>query len=436
MRKKQCRDGPAPLREQDRSPAESERERRDHGGQRLTAFAWPDPDAVTAQADVPVGAPLKVLHVITKLWAGAGGNTLLTALGTDRERFEPWIAGCPGGPLWDGAQRGGVQTVVLEHFRETVAPVADLRTLLQLMRLIRRERFAVVHTHSSKGGVLGRIAAKACGVPVIVHTFHGFSFHDDMSRLRRMAYIAVERSVRPLTDMFLAVAPRVASEAVDRRIATASTTHVVPSAIDLAAVGTTPDGSVRAELGLSDEQLLIGTVGRLAAQKAPLDFVRAAAIVHARNRRTTFVMVGDGPLRARVEAQAACLGVPVTVLGERHDAPRLAGAMDVFVVASHYEGLGRALTEAMAAGRPVVATAVNGIPDLVIPHQTGLLVPPGSPSKLAAAILWMLEHPQSAARMGHTGSQRARRLFTPDLMCRLTASVYHHALQATGTCPR
>jgi hypothetical protein len=138
-----------------------------------------------------------VLHVITRFWAGAGGNTLLSALGADPRRYEVWVAGAEGGPLWARARQAGLGTVELRRFREVLSPADDLYVLWQLLRLLRRERFTVVHTHSAKGGFLGRLAAWLARVPLVVHTYHGFSYHDFMPARRRRAYLALERLGRP-----------------------------------------------------------------------------------------------------------------------------------------------------------------------------------------------------------------------------------------------
>src|SRR5687767_2517565 len=180
---------------------------RPRGGTAMSSGWPPAPPPVDSSGELPpapVQPPVKVLHVITRFIAGAGGNTLLSALGTDREHYEPWITGGLGDiearPLWERAERSGVRTVKLRRLSEPIAPLDDLVSFVELFRLIRRERFAVVHTHSTKGGILGRLAAWLGGTPVIVHTIHGFSTHEFMSARRRLAYLAIERAVRPITD--------------------------------------------------------------------------------------------------------------------------------------------------------------------------------------------------------------------------------------------
>jgi glycosyltransferase involved in cell wall biosynthesis len=397
----------------------------------VTATWSPPPSPVVSLDELPPQprAPrVKVLHVITKFWAGAGGNTLVSALGMDPDRYEIWIAGCAGGPLWERARAAGLHTVELKGFREVISPMRDLGVLRQLVRLIRQERFSIVHSHSSKGGVLGRLAGWMTRTPVVVHTFHGFSYHDHMTRLRRGAYLLMERFARTMTDHVFAVAPRVAREAVEMRLARPGRISVVPSAVELQGIPLEPDPTVRAELGIREGELVVGSVGRIDFQKAPLDFVSMASIVAGSVPDVRFVMVGDGTLEASAREEARRLGVPILFTGFRPDAARIASAFDVFVVSSLYEGLGRSMTEALASGRPVVATAVNGVPDLVEPGATGLLAPPSDPKALAASVIWLLNHPHEAQRMGRLGRARVRAIFRPEHMCSLLDQAYSRLL--------
>ncbi|MBC9727994.1 glycosyltransferase [Streptomyces sp. TRM68367] len=399
---------------------------------------WPAPPPRASSADrlppQPVLPRVKVLHVITRMLGGAGGNTLLSSMGMDPDRYEMWIAGGPGGELWDRARAAGVRTVEIPEFRHVLTP-ADIRVLWRLIRLIRRERFTVVHTHSAKGGFLGRLAARLCRTPVVVHTFHGLSFHDRMPLGRRRIYHGLERVTRRLAHRYLAVAPRVARQVVEERLAPAGSVHVVPSAVELASI---PDGfepAARRALGVPPGMKLIGTVGRIDTQKAPLDFVRMAAAVQEVFPDTAFVMIGDGPLAGDVRRLAAELGVEIRLTGHRPDAAALVAGLDVFVITSLYEGLGRALTEALAAARPVVATAVNGVPDLVEHGATGLLTRPDDREDLVRAVGWLLEHPSEAAAMGRQGRDRVRAAFAPEDMCARLDACYRELLGLPGIRP-
>jgi glycosyltransferase involved in cell wall biosynthesis len=402
----------------------------------------PSPPPVIPLDDLPPQPGLrrvKVLHVLTKFAAGAGGNTLLSAAGMDRERYEVWIAGSDEGPLWDRARQAGLRLAPLGKVKREISPIADLLVLFRMVRLIRRERFAVVHAHNAKAGFLGRLAAWLCRTPVILYTLHGRDpwwqvpdgddrFEGTMGRGARWVYLRLERLFRPMTRGFIAVSPQVARDAVESRIARPGSVAVAPSAVELDRIPFEPDRSARRELGIPDDVTLVGTVGRADPQKAPLDFVRMAHLVGSRKPNAVFVWVGDGELVDEARAEAARLGVDVLFTGYRADAPRIASSFDVYVVSSRYEGVGRSLTEALACARPVVATAVDGVLDVVRPGATGLLAPPRDPARLAEAVCWMLDHPREARRMGEAGRTFVRTLFEPEVMCAILDRIYSHYL--------
>ncbi|WP_329297957.1 glycosyltransferase [Streptomyces sp. NBC_00659] len=360
----------------------------------------------------PVLPRIKVLHVITRFWAGTGDGTLLAAEGMDPDRYEVWVAGVPSADLWEPARAAGVRTLETPGFRHTLGP-ADVLVLGRLVRLIRRERFTVVHTHSAKGGSLGRVAARLCRTPVVVHTLHGQSFHPYTARPRRTVRRGLRRVTRRLAARFLAAAPCGATAAAEERPAPGRE-DVVSSAVRLGAVPESFDPAARALLGVPRETALVGTVGRVDTRNDPLAFVRMAAAIRAEHPDTAFVMIGDGPLAEEVRRLAADLDVEVTLTGQRPGAERLVAGLDVFVTTFLYQGPGRALTEALAAARPVVATAVNGVPDLVEHGATGLLVTPADPAGAARAVGWLLDHPREAAEMGRQGSRRIRAALAPE----------------------
>jgi glycosyltransferase involved in cell wall biosynthesis len=404
------------------------------------------PPPVLAPDRLPARPPrhrVKVLHVITRLEAGAGGNTLVSALGMDTERYDVWIAAGGDGALWERADQAGIRTVHIPQFRREVSPIRDVAVLSRLIRLIRAERFAIVHVHEAKAGFLGRLAAALCGTPVIVVTLHGRdpwwraaagtdTELRDVMPSRLWLYSGLERMARPLTDAFVAVAPTVARDAVQARVAAPGRTDVAASAVDLDDIPWDRDPSARAELRITPDDRVVGMVGRLDQQKAPLDFIRMAARVADLRPGTRFAVIGDGELEPDMRQFAQSLGLEVLFTGFRRDAARLASAFDVFVVSSLYEGVGRSVTEAMASGRPVVATAVDGVVDVVAHGATGLLAAARDPEGLAACVVWLLDHPEEAARMGGQARELVRTLFAPERMCAVLDEIYSSLL---GTAP-
>ncbi|HEX3646802.1 MAG TPA: glycosyltransferase [Pseudonocardiaceae bacterium] len=350
--------------------------------------------------------PVRVGTLITRFAGGAGELTLRGILALDREAFLPTVVTGEPGRLADLARDAGIEVIVVPELRAPIAPRADLLALRRLTRLLRQRRFDVVHTHCAKAGTLGRIAARRAATPWVVHTYHGFPFHQFQSVARRTAYVTVERRLGRVTDRALCVGTGVAAEATRRRLVAPDRIRTIGVVVDHS--GPTRDRATitraRAELGLPQDAVVVGTVGRLTYQKAPEHFV--AALAGVSRPGVVGVWIGDGELAAEVAALARSTGVTVVFTGERTDVPALLPAFDVFAMASRYEGLPTAVVEAMVAGVPVVATAVNAVTDVVVPGHTGLLVPPGRPASLADAVCYLLDHPQVAQRYATSAKAR------------------------------
>jgi glycosyltransferase involved in cell wall biosynthesis len=371
---------------------------------------------------------IRVAQVITRFMAGAGGVALRGALALDPDQYEVVFITGQGDRLVEEAWEAGFEVSIMDRMRSDIAIMDDRHTLHELEAFLHDGQFDVVHTHSAKAGTLGRVAAHRVGVPRIVHTFHGFPFHEFQSRLRRGSYITIERSLGKYTDAFLAVGPAVAAEAIRLRIAPSERVRTIGVGVETAVPA--PDVRSRAEarrlLGVPPGMQVVGTVGRLDFQKAPADFVEALAKL---GRSDVFgVWIGDGPLRAKLEKSAAVrgLGGRIRFLGERSDVAALLPGLDIFAMASLYEGLPCAIVEAMAAGLPVVATAVNAVPNIVVAGETGLLVPPGRPALLSGAIAHLLDNPLIAARLGAAGRAHLGDELTPVALGNVLADVYGH----------
>lgn len=354
------------------------------------------------------------------------------ALNLDPERYEVTVLSAPGGPLLDIAEQAGLGVVRLRHMAPEISLWEDLSGLQELVEVISEGRYQVVHTHSSKAGALGRIAAHRAHVPAIVHTFHGFAFHDFQSPWRRSAYVGVERWLGHITHRFLAVGQAVQAEAVRRKLAPLQRIRVIAPAIDTDVPCATAKTrkSARLTLGLPMNVKVVGTVGRVDYQKAPEVMVDAVAALHRSDLYA--VWVGDGPLRETMQALAEhrALGDRFLFVGERSDVKALLPAFDVFALASRYEGLPCAIAEAMLCGVPVVATTVNAVPELVIPGETGLLVPPANSAKLATALEYMLEHEQDARSMAARARRHLGNRFEPGVLGQVLMQTYEEALAA------
>lgn len=371
----------------------------------------------------------KIAHVITELVVGgAVDNTLLSAAGMDRRAWEVHLVGGPGGWV-ERAQASSERVYVLRSLVRPIAPAADARALLDLVAIMRRERYDLVHTHSSKAGLLGRLAAWMADVPIVVHTIHGFPFNDQtLSPRVREGLLWSERLAARLTDRLVAVAEPNVAEAARRGITAAGPIEVVHSGIDLRRFDGLPDrAEARRRLGLPVDAPIVGTVGRLHDCNAPLLFVEAMRSVLSARPETHVAIVGDGPL---LEAtRAAVDGDPrFRLFGHREDVPSILPALDVFAFPILWGGLGRALTEAMIVGLPVVASAVNGVPEIVEHERTGLLVPPGDAPTLAGGVVRLLADRPLAQRLGRAARERVVPSFSADVMVQRLTALYEREL--------
>ncbi len=381
--------------------------------------------------------PVRVLHLITKLpIGGAQDNTILTVAGLDRGRYRVDLASSTGG-AWEERARAAVDRLhLLPSLRRDMAPLADLRAIAAMAGLIRRERYAIVHTHSSKAGLLGRIAARLAGVPLVIHTVHGFPFNDQtFSPALRRLYLGLERLGARLSDRLILVAELNRQEALRRRLAPADRLQVIYSGIELGRFEDLPPPSLaRHSLGLPVEARVAGAVGRLESVNAPDLLAKAAQALVSRYPDLHFLVVGDG--KRRSEMAAALAGAPgrerIHFLGYRPDVPRCLAAMDVYLSASLWGGLGRALTEALAAGRPAVAFPVNGVPELLEDGVTGLHARPGDAADLAAQAGRLLDNPDWARRLAVAGRARVNRDFSADRMVAEVDTLYQVLLAQKG----
>ncbi len=369
---------------------------------------------------------------------------MLTALGHDRARYEPLVVtGRPG--RWD-AQGGqaaaeencrvlesaGIRWLVIPTLIREIRPLKDLLAFWTLVRLFRRERPAIVHTHTSKAGVLGRLAAWWCGVPAIVHTPHGHVFYGHFNALWSRVFVLVERMLARVTTRLIALTEAERDDHLEEGVGRADQFVVIPSGIDLERFRSVD--RIRNQRPVwfpcPSDSFVVGSVGWLTPVKGHRFLIEAAARLKPSFPNLHVVLIGNGGLRAELSVLVQRRGLHDSVhfLGERDDVEVCLAAMDLFVLPSLNEGMGRALVEAMAAGLPVIASRVGGVPALIEHGRTGLLVPPGDPDALAEAIRQVLDRPDWARRMGQAASQRIGRTFEAAAMVRAIEHVYAQAL--------
>ncbi|MGI8573286.1 MAG: glycosyltransferase family 4 protein [Solirubrobacteraceae bacterium] len=338
----------------------------------------------------PVRRP-RLLLLITLAETGGAQSYLAALLPALTDGFDVTLAAHGEGPLREAARAAGVRFVPLNHVRRALNPLHDVLGLIELVRLIGRLRPDILHANSSKAGILGRLAGRLRGVPIRVFTVHGWAFGAHQGIAGRL-YLLAERSMRPFTTAIICVAEHERRAGIAAGACRAEQAVVIPNAVDVASfpIAAPGDGDVPTVI----------SVGRF---RAPKDFITLArALAHLPSGSFATSLVGDGPERGAIEAEIDRLGLAerVRVLGERPDVPRLLAGADVFVCSSRSEGMPVSILEAMAVGLPVVASAVGGVPELVLDGHTGLLVPPGEVAPLAAALGRVLADRDLRKRMG------------------------------------
>ena len=321
--------------------------------------------------------------------------------------------------------------LILPDLGREIRPLSDMRTVWRLMQVVRRERPHIVHTHTAKAGALGRLAAILCGVPIVVHTYHGHVLRGYFSPAKTAVYRAIERLLALGTDRLLTVTDRVGQELQALGVGRPAQYRTLPLGFDLAPllVAERRRGELRAELQVGDAPL-VGIVARLVPIKAHEVFLAMAARVRQTYPTAVFVIVGDGELRTSLEQRAVDLGLAgaVRFLGWRADIDRLYADIDVVVLTSRNEGSPVALIEAMAAGVPVVSTEVGGVADVVQHGATGLLAPMDDAAALARHVVTLLGDRALGRRMGQQGRAIVAATYSADRLVADIEALYEELL--------
>ena len=363
-----------------------------------------------------------MLLAITLAEVGGAQSYVAALLPALAERYDVVLAAHGEGPLREVAARTGVRFVPLEHVRRPINPVQDVAGLLELTRLLRRERPQILHASSSKAGVLGRVAATLARVPIRFFTVHGWAF-SAYSGLPGFLYRVADRLMAPLTTVTICVSEQELAAGLEAGACRPDRSVVIHNAVDVAA-------APRSRHDRAVPRLI--AVGRLKAPKDFMTLVRALTALPEGSFEA--LIVGDGPDRPQVEAEIRRLGLGerVELTGERSDVPELLAASDVFVLSSRSEGLPVSVLEAMAAELPVLASAVGGLAELVDDGETGILVPAGDERALAEALGRLVEQPDLRRRLGAAGRARAEARFDLAAFRRAHLELYHRQLELAG----
>jgi glycosyltransferase involved in cell wall biosynthesis len=355
----------------------------------------------------------KVYHVITKLeLGGAQKVTLMTLERLPRDRYDVGLITGPEGLLVDWANRIPALTRVWNpSLVRELRPLQDLRAFLGLWRLFRKERPQIVHTHSSKAGILGRWAAKLAGVPLIFHTAHGFGFNDFQRRAVHSVYLGLEKLTARITTKLFLVSYANAEKAEKCGVVKQGDWILARDSIAVDEfIRPKPRRQKLRDWGVPENKVIVGMIACFKPQKSPEDFIEVAAQVLKKTDRAHFLMAGDGELRASVEERIRRHGIGrhVTLLGwqDEQEMPEVYRNLDIVVLTSLWEGLPCVFSEAMACELPIVATNVDGAREAIMDGDNGFLHEPHDVDAMAESVLRLVNEPETRRRMGERGKSR------------------------------
>jgi glycosyltransferase involved in cell wall biosynthesis len=378
------------------------------------------------------------LHVITRLTVGGSAeNTVATMVALEAAGYAgPLAVGIAksDAPSVDDARHRGVRLLDVPALGREVG-VRDVAAVVHLCRVMRAQRPAIVHTHTSKAGFVGRLAARLASVPAVIHQPHGHIFYGYYGDGRTAFYIALERIAARWTDCIVTLTDRGTEEHLARKIGRRAQYRTVPSGVPTAALrAAAPSRSVaRARLGLPEDAFVVAGLGRLVPVKGFDVLVAALRPLADAVPSSRLVLIGDGPQREELRVAARDLGVGgrVLVTGVTPDIAGWLAAADVLAAPSRNEGMGRAIVEAMALGLPVVGAAVGGIPAVVADGETGWLVPPGDSLALAAALVELARDEALRIKLGTAAVTRAE-AFSTDVAHAAMRAIYDELTRAKG----
>lgn len=388
---------------------------------------------------------MRVAHIITRLIVGgAQENTILNCQDLIRDHGDevllltgPGLG--PEGTLEDDARARGVPLAIVPSMRRAIHPMRDVVSYRAIVRALKDFRPDVVHTHSGKAGFLGRLAAARLRVPAIVHTVHGAPFHAYQGIAAREFFRRCETFAAARCHTIISVANAMTDQLVAAGVAPREKFTTVYSGMEIEAFleAVIHRSRVRRELGYADDDIVVAKVARLFHLKGHADLVAAAATACAREPGLKFLLVGDGILRPKIEAQIAAAGIgerfQFTGLVPPAHIPALLAAADIVVHTSFREGLARVLPQALLVGRPAISYDIDGAREVIHDGETGFLVAPGEVATLADRIRTLAAEPERRARMGAAGREVCRLRFDHREMTRRIRAVYEQVLAAHRT---
>ncbi len=373
--------------------------------------------------------PIKLFHIqLLPIMSGVQKAMVDLITRLNRKDFEITVICKEEGELTDILKKWEIRFITVPSLVRQVNPVKDFKALNAITHILNEKKPDIVHTHSSKSGVIGRIAASRAGIPVVFHTIHGFSFHEFSSLTAKTVYMPIERFASKFTDLHISVNQYDMDFAVEHNIIRKDKIINVYNGIDLEENTRIPNLSgFKESLHIPADALVITQVGRLWRQKAPEVFVQTAIKILKQRQDVYFLLVGDGELRSKVERMiiASHNEENIRLLGWRSDVDKILSVSDVFMLTSLWEGLSIAILEAMARQLPVITSDIKGNRELVIENETGFLCRPNSPTAFYEKLSGLLDNREQRRRLGLSGYERVQKKFSIKNTISTLDKLYH-----------
>lgn len=376
---------------------------------------------------------LKICHIITRLpVGGAQENTLLTCEGLYKLGYDVFLISGETkgeeGTLEKRAREICKNFIIIPKLVREISPIKDMLALYKIYKILKKEKFDIVHTHTSKAGIVGRIAAKLAGAPIVIHTPHGHIFHSYYGYIKTKIFYLLEKIAALFCDKIICLTPTEKKEHIELKIAPRTKFEVIPSGVDFDKfknIKVNKD-EVKRELGIEKEKFVVGCVSRLANIKGVNYLISAMYDIIQKNKNVILLLVGDGPEKENLEKLTSKLNIKnyVKFLGLRYDIPPILSSFDIFVLPSLNEGMGKAIIEAQLMGLAVIGSYVGGIKDIIEEGKTGMFCPPEDSKVLSEKILYLIENPHIARYIGEEAKKNVKDEYSSKYMVEKIKELY------------
>ena len=376
---------------------------------------------------------VNLLYVITKLELGGAQKQLLALINLlDKKQFNPFLFTCREGLLCrDASSINGLILKKSRFLERSINPLKDFLALIELYRFIKKNNIDIVHTHSSKAGILGRWAGRFAGVKTIIHTVHGWSFNDCQPWLVKRIFIWLEKISARITAKLIVVSDHDKEKGLACGIGDNDKYALIHYGIDHAFFRVGGEDA-RRDFGIAADDLVVGMVSCLKPQKCPQDFVKLSAMINKTTPDVKFILVGDGVLNSRIKKLISSFKLErqFIMAGWRKDIPAILRSLDIFVLTSSWEGMPISVLKAMASSRPVIVTDTGGITEVIVEDKTGFLVKTGDMDKMSEKLTNLLKNKDLRARIGHDAKDSLGQDFSLSNMAKLTQNLYTALLKS------